>query len=94
MRAIRGHGLGGPAAPTLKTRPRKDAVANPRRLSENRLTYCGKAGLGHFLRSFSLNRATIRLKRAQKLPQAGLSLATVAILGQPPSNLLSREIEA
>ena len=29
MRAIRGHDLGGPAAPTLDTRPRKDAVANP-----------------------------------------------------------------
>ena len=29
MRAIRGHGLGGHASPTLDTRPRKDAVANP-----------------------------------------------------------------
>jgi hypothetical protein len=28
------------------------------------LSYCGKAGVGHFLRYFSLNRATIRLKRA------------------------------
>jgi hypothetical protein len=40
------------------------------------LFYCGKAGLGHFLRSFSLNGMTIRLKKAQKLSQAGLSLAT------------------
>ncbi|MDO9322899.1 MAG: hypothetical protein Q7U01_14875, partial [Pseudomonas sp.] len=45
-------------------------------LSDLTLSYCVKAGLGHFLRSFSLNRMTIRLKRAQKLPQAGLSLAT------------------
>ena len=33
MRAIRGRGLrGGPAAPTLDTRPPKDAVANPSNL--------------------------------------------------------------
>jgi hypothetical protein len=45
-------------------------------LSELTLSCCGKAGLGHFLRYFSLNRMTIRLKRAQKLPQTGLPLAT------------------
>jgi hypothetical protein len=35
-------------------------------LSDLTLSCCGKAGFGHFLRSFSLNRMTIRLKRAQK----------------------------
>jgi hypothetical protein len=46
-------------------------------LSDLTLIYCGKADFGHFLHSFSLNRTTIRLKRAQKLPQNGLSLATI-----------------
>jgi hypothetical protein len=30
---------------------------------------------------------TIRLKNAQKLPSPGLSLATVAVVGPPPSRL-------
>jgi hypothetical protein len=51
-------------------------VQPPSSLPNLTLFYCGKAGLGHFLRASSLNRMTIRLKRAQKLPQAGLSLAT------------------
>jgi hypothetical protein len=38
---------------------------------------CGEADFGHFLFSFSLNRTTIRLKRAQKLPQNELPLATI-----------------
>ena len=41
----------------------------PRSLSENRLPYCESAEFCHFLRSFSLNRTTIRLKGPQKLPQ-------------------------
>jgi hypothetical protein len=48
----------------------------PSSLSDLTLPYCGKAGFDHFLRAFSLNRATIRLKSAQKLLQTGLSLAT------------------
>jgi hypothetical protein len=54
------------------------STCRPSSLSDLGLSYCGKAGFGHFLRSFSWNRMTIRLKRAQKLPQTGLSLATDA----------------
>jgi hypothetical protein len=49
-------------------------VKGPCSLSDLTLSCCGKARFGHFLRSFLLNRMTIRLKRAQKLPQAALSL--------------------
>jgi hypothetical protein len=49
----------------------------PSSLSGLTLIYCGKVDFGHFLYSFSLNRTTIRLKRAQKLPQNSLSLATI-----------------
>jgi hypothetical protein len=45
-------------------------------LSDLTLIYCGKADFDHFVCSFLLNRTTISLKRAQKLPQNGLLLAT------------------
>ena len=48
-----------------------------RSLSDLMLTYCGKAGLGQILRSFSLNRPTIRLKGSKNLAPTGLSLATI-----------------
>jgi hypothetical protein len=54
----------------------KKIERGPSSLSDLTLSCCGKAGFGHFLRSFSLNRMTVRLKRAQKTPQTGLSLAT------------------
>ncbi|GGO88420.1 hypothetical protein GCM10011348_43840 [Marinobacterium nitratireducens] len=50
--------------------------------------YCGKADFGHFLFSFSLNRTTIRLKRAQKLPQNGLPLATIGQARQAASDAM------
>ncbi len=50
---------------------------HPSCLSDLTLIYCGKAAFGHFSSSFLLNRTTIYLKRAQKLPQNGLSLATI-----------------
>jgi len=40
-----------------------------RRLSEIRLIYCGCAGFGQILRSFSLNKPTIRFKRSKNLTQ-------------------------
>ncbi len=48
-----------------------------RSLSDSTLTYCGKAGLGQILRSFSLNSPTIRLKGSKNLAPTGLSLATI-----------------
>jgi hypothetical protein len=61
----------------LDDRGHLSSLEQPERVSSDlMLSCCGKAGLGHFLRSFSLNRMTIRLKRAQKLPQPGLSIAT------------------
>ncbi|WP_205623981.1 hypothetical protein, partial [Marinobacterium rhizophilum] len=54
-------------------------------LSDLTLIYCGKADYGHLSRSFLLNRTTIRLKRAQKLPQNGLSLATTGQARQAAS---------
>nr|WP_158651757.1 hypothetical protein [Marinobacterium profundum] len=45
-------------------------------LSDLALVYCGKVDFGHFSHSFLLNSPAIRLKRVQKLPQNGLSLAT------------------
>jgi hypothetical protein len=43
------------------------ARVQPSSLSDLTLIYCGNADFGHFSYSFSLNRTTIRLKRAQKL---------------------------
>jgi hypothetical protein len=49
-----------------------------RSLSDLTLFYCGKAGTRHFSRSISLNRATIRLNRLQKLTNSCFpSLRTV-----------------
>ena len=56
-------------------------------LSNSTLIYCGKADPGHFLRSFSLNRTTIRLKRAPNLPQNDLPLATIGQARQAASSL-------
>ncbi|MCP8689324.1 hypothetical protein [Marinobacterium sedimentorum] len=63
----------------------KDVCASS--LSDLSLIYCGKAEFGHFSYSLLLNRTTIRRKRAQKLPQIDLSLATIGQARQAAGSL-------
>lgn len=56
----------------------------PRSLSDLKLICCGNAGFGHIFRSFSFERAAMRLKRSKQSASNRLSPATISHFRQTP----------
>ena len=64
-----------------------------RRLSEIRLIYCGCAGFGQILRSFSFNRPHYSPQTIEQSDSNRHNLVTITTLGQPPSRFSFRQVQ-